>query len=178
MRVLVPVADGVEDIETVTLIDVLRRAELQVDVASLGSQRTITAARGCRLEADQSLAACTGDYALIALPGGVAGAQNFAACEPLIARLRAQRAGQGWYAAICASPALVLAAHGLLVGVRATCYPSFREQLGDYVDEAVVVAGRCITSQGPGTALPFALTLVEVLCGAARRAELSSQMLA
>lgn len=177
MRVLVPIADGVEDIETVTIIDVLRRAGITVDVASIHDRLEVTAARGCRLIADGLLAEQPRDYALIALPGGLEGARHFGACAALIERLHQQRSAGRPYAAICASPALALAPHGLLDGVQATAYPSFQDRLPQASSAPVVHDGLCITSQGPGTALAFALTLVERLCGPDQRQELAAQLL-
>ncbi|MCI0748991.1 MAG: DJ-1/PfpI family protein [Nevskiales bacterium] len=178
LRVLVPVANGTEDIEIVTLVDVLRRARMDVTVASIEHDLTVTCARGCKLTADQSFADVRKDtFSLIALPGGNAGAAALGKNRALIEMLKQQRAARRWYAAICAAPALVLAPQGLLEGKRATCYPSFKDQLPRYLDEAVVVDGHCITSQSPATAMAFALKLVELLCGKEKRQELSEDLL-
>ena len=93
-------------------------------------------------------------------------------------KLRAQRQAHRWTGAICASPALVLSAHGLLDGKKATCYPSFRDQLLHYVDLPVVVDGHCVTGQGPASAVAFGLQLVEVLAGAEKRRSVAQGMLA
>src|SRR5689334_6465710 len=158
MRALVPIANGVEDIETVTIIDVLRRAQVEVTVASIERETTVTCARGCVLTADTTLNEVKKDtFELIAVPGGSAGAAALGKNRALIEMLKANRANRRWYAAICAAPALVFAPHDLLEGKRATCYPNFKDQLPRWVDQPVVVDGHCITSQGPGTALAFAL---------------------
>lgn len=166
MKALIPVADGVEDIETVTLIDILRRAQMDVTVASIEHDLTVTCARGTRIIADESFKdAARSDYTLIALPGGAQGAAALSKNKQLIAKLKDQRSNRRWYAAICASPALVFAQHELLEGKRATCYPNFKDQLPRYIDAPVVDDGHCITSQSAGTAIAFALKLVELICG-------------
>ena len=179
-RALIAVADGNEDIECVTLIDVLRRAEVEVVVASVEERRMITCARGTRLTADAMLLdVLAQDFDLIVLPGGMPGAQHLAEFEPLAERVRRQAKAGELFAAICAAPALALQQYGVLRQRRMTCYPSFSDRLSGctFVDEPVVVDGNCITSQGPGTALAFALTLVEQLVGRGKRDEVAKAML-
>lgn len=178
--VLVPVADGVEDLETVTLIDVFRRAGAEVTVASVSSEKTIKAAHGVRLVADQLLSESVETaFDLIVLPGGLPGADHLSASPELIQMLKKQHAAGKLYGAICASPAVVLKPHGLLEGRQATCYPSFAEKLGGRFKggATVVVDGNCVTSQGPGTAMEFALKLVEVLFDRAKRDAVAKAML-
>ena len=179
-RALITIADGVEEIETVTLLDVLRRAEIEVVLASIETRRMINCAHGTRLTADTMLVdVLAQDFDLIVLPGGMPGAQRLADHQPLAERVR-QQAGEGkLFAAICAAPALALQAYGVLKQRRMTCYPVFSERLSGctFVDQPVVVDGNCITSQGPGTALEFALTLVEQLMGKSVRASVASDML-
>lgn len=166
---LVPIAEGSEDLEAVTIIDLLRRAGVDVTVASVHDYATITASRKTRITADALLADWAGQpWDLIALPGGMPGAQNLSDCRLLAQRLQRQRDEGKLYAAICAAPQVVLAAHGLLEGRAATGHSAFREALPDLsrVNERVVVDQNCITSQGPGTALEFGLALIEQLCGA------------
>lgn len=180
-RALIAVADGVEDLECVTLIDVLRRADIEVLVASIEERRMITCARGTRLTADAMLVdVLAQDFDLIVLPGGMPGAQHLADFEPLAERVRKQAKAGELFAAICAAPALALQSYGVLRQRRMTCYPAFSDRLSGctFVDEAVVVDGNCITSQGPGTALAFALTLVEQLVGRGTRSEVAKAMLA
>jgi protein deglycase len=178
--VLVPIADGTEELEAVTIIDVLRRAGAQVTVASVNDWQ-ITASRNTKLTADALIADCAGQtYDLIALPGGMPGAEHLRDSDALIALLRQQRDAGRLYAAICASPAVVFQPHGLLTGRRATCYPDFQSKLdpANVVDEPVVVDGQCVTSQGPGTALNFALKLVELLFDADQAQKVAGAMLA
>lgn len=179
-RALIAVAEGVEDLECVTLIDVLRRAEIEVLVASIEERRMITCARGTRLTADAMLVdVLAQDFDLIVLPGGMPGAQHLAEFEPLAERVRQQAKAGELFAAICAAPALALQQYGVLRQRRMTCYPAFSDRLSGctFVDEAVVVDGNCITSQGPGTALVFALTLVEQLVDRSTRNEVAKAML-
>lgn len=164
--VLVPIADGCEELEAVTIIDVLVRADARVTTASVSSALQVTASRGVKLVADCIINDCCNQtFDLIALPGGLPGAEHLRDCGVLIEMLNTQMQAGRLYAAICASPAVVLAPHGLLEGKRATCYPTCADQLPDAsdADKRVVVDGNCITSQGPGTAMDFALELVRRL---------------
>ncbi|MBW1981960.1 MAG: DJ-1/PfpI family protein [Deltaproteobacteria bacterium] len=177
-KVLVPVADGTEEIEAVCLIDVLRRAGAAVTVASVCNQQ-VTCSRGVRLVADCLIGDCVAQvYDLIALPGGMPGAEHLRDCSDLAAMLKRQQQEGRLYAAICASPAVVLQHHGLLAGRRATCHPGFVQQLQDAaaVELRVVEDGNCITSRGPGTALEFALALVARLYGHEKAREVAAPM--
>jgi 4-methyl-5(b-hydroxyethyl)-thiazole monophosphate biosynthesis len=165
--VLVPIADGTEEIEAVTIIDVLRRADANVTVASVAALQ-IKASRGVHIVADCLIDDCKDrDFDLVVLPGGIPGAEHLRDNPVVKEILLQQQAGGRLYAAICAAPAMVLQPHGLLVNRRATCHPGFTGQLHDTtaVESRVVVDGNCITSRGPGTAMDFSLTLVEVLFG-------------
>ncbi len=176
--VLVPIADGIEEIETMCIVDVLRRAGAEVTIASVTDDLQITAAHEVKILADKFLADCINEtYDLIALPGGMPGAENLRDSYELLAMLKEQRQENRLYAAICASPVFVLHYHGLLQGVRATCYPSLLDQLDNKDQSRVVVDGNCITSQGPGTALEFALKLVEMLFNKPTAENLAQQML-
>jgi 4-methyl-5(b-hydroxyethyl)-thiazole monophosphate biosynthesis len=178
--VLVPIADGTEEIEAVTVIDVLRRAEAQVTVASVEARRQITASRGVRIVADCLIGDCIDtSFDLVVLPGGMPGAEHLRDSDDLKAILLEHVQQGGSYAAICAAPAVVLAPHGLLAGKNATCYPSFAERLrGSMSLERVVADHNCITSRGPGTAMEFALELVALLFGKAKAEAVAGPMLA
>ena len=179
-KALVPIANGTEEIEAVCIIDVLRRAEVSVTVASV-EELQVTASRGVKLVADQLIGDCVDDtYDLIALPGGMPGAEHLRDSKDLEEMLKRQRQEGRPYAAICASPVIVLQHHGLLKGRRATCHPDFVDQLenADAAETRVVVDGPCITSRGPGTAIEFALKLVEVLYGERKAEEVGRRMLA
>lgn len=177
--VLVPIADGTEEMEAVTIIDVLRRAGADVTVVSVGGLQ-ITASRGVKLTADTTVDRCAGrDFDAIVLPGGMPGAEHLRDCKTLIDLLKKQKEKGKLYAAICASPAVVLRTHGLLPK-KATCYPSFAEHLHDpsMAKQRVVVDDNCVTSGGPGTALEFALELVRQLCGQQKAKQVAEPMLA
>ena len=179
--VLIPIANGSEEIEAVTLINTLRRAGLEVTVAGLETLQ-ITGSRQIKLVADKLLQDClTQTFDLIALPGGAEGACALSEHPPLIKLLKAQQQAGRYYAAICASPAVVFAKHGLIEGLRATCYPSMLSELskmgGKPLTENVVVDGLCITSSAPATALEFSLKLVELLCGQTKAEEVAEAML-
>lgn len=181
-QALVPIADGSEEIEAVTIIDVLRRAGVEVTVAFVGVGKTkqITAARGTNIVADSFIADCADKaWDLIAVPGGIEGADHLAASEILDQLLRSQAQQGKFYAAICAAPAVVLGSKGLLADKTATSHPRFYQSLiAKEVDteSRVVVDGNCITSQGPGTAIDFALELVEQICGIVKREEVASPL--
>jgi protein deglycase len=161
-RALVPIADGTEELEAVAIIDVLRRAGTVVTVASVDGG-TIRASRGVRLVADCLLGEVTGDiFDLVALPGGMPGSEHFRDTEDLITMLRRQREDDRLFGAICAAPAVALYPHHLLDGKSFTCSPNFSHIVEGkgFRDAPVVVDGNLVTSQGAGTAVAFALTLV------------------
>ena len=176
-KILVPIADGSEEIEAVTIIDTLRRAGVSVTVASVNGL-TIKASRGVVITADALIAECKDTaWDVVALPGGMPGAEHLRDSPDLTAILKVQAAANRPYAAICASPAVVLDPLGLLKGKRATCSPSYRLTNAIFSEDRVVVDGNCVTSRGPGTALEFALALVEVLFGKAKSEQLAREML-
>jgi protein deglycase len=168
-KVLIAVADGTEELEAVTAVDILCRAGAAVTVASVSPNLNIVCSRGVRLSADASIESCAStQWDLIVCPGGMPGAEHLAASTTLIHLLKETSKRGGIIGAICAAPAVVLAKHNLLEGKTATCYPhpSFTSKLHHYVsNEAVVVDGNVITSQGPGTAMEFSLSLVGALFG-------------
>ena len=164
-HVLVPLAQGIEEMEAITIIDVLRRAGAQVTAASV-DDIDMLASRGTRLRADCLIGDCMDtSWDLIVLPGGIPGAENLKASEELAQLLKAQAASDKYYGAICASPAVVLHHHGLVRPGAVTCHPGFSHMIenGNIEDLSVVVDGNCITSKGAGTALAFALKLTELL---------------
>ncbi|MDO7899783.1 DJ-1 family glyoxalase III [Pseudomonas citrulli] len=180
-RVLIAVAEGVDDLQTVTLIDVLRRAQLEVAVASIEGRRMLTCARGTRLTADGMLVdVLVQDFDLIVLPGGLIGAQHLAAHQPLQQLLKDQAAAGRFFAAIGEAPALALQASGVLRQRRMTCLPAVSQQLSGctFVDQPVVVDGNCITAQGSAAAVSFALVLVEQLSGKGVRNVVAAELLA
>lgn len=165
---LIPVADGTEEIEAVTLIDVLRRAGVDVTVASVEAELEITASRGVRIVAEKAISECVeSTYDLIVLPGGMPGAEHLRESRALLKILKRHHQEDRLYGAICAAPAVVLHHHGFLKGRRATAHPGFMDRLDTEQarEDRVVIDGLLVTSRGPGTALEFALQLVALLCG-------------
>jgi protein deglycase len=178
-KVLVPLADGFEEIEAVTIIDVLRRANLQVTAASL-SEEWVTGSHGVSIKADGILKDMLPDeFDAVVLPGGMPGAKHLRENEDLLDILRDMNAGNKWVGAICAAPT-VLKAAGVIDNRKITSYPSFEKALNErgYVQEQVVIDGNLVTSRGPGTALAFSLQLVSLLVGEEQAAELTKSMLA
>lgn len=175
--VLVPLAQGCEEIEAVTIIDILRRAGVEVVTAGLETG-PVTASRGVRLVPDVALEEILNrDFDMVALPGGAGGAERLQRDRRIIELLRQMADAERYIAAICAAPK-VLASAGLLQGRRATCYPGhLDDSSGARLSDAPVVRdGRIITSRGPGTAMDFALTLVEVLCGEDKRNQVETAL--
>lgn len=165
--VLVVWADGMEEIEAVTPVDLLRRAGVKVIVAGVTSLAMV-GSRGIGLQADICLRDAPMDVDALILPGGKAGSDNLAASQDLRSRIKYQNNAGKFIAAICAAPALVLSPTGILDGRQATCYPGFEEHFTAevrFVAERVVKDGHIITSRGPGTAFDFALALIRELVG-------------
>ena len=176
-KVLVPLADGCEELEAVTIIDLLRRAGIEVVSAGL-NPGVVKASRGVQLVPDLTLdSALQDEYDMVVLPGGMPGAAHLKS-DPRILRLLKDMAAAGKYtAAICAAP-MVLAEAGVLEGRQATSYPGFLDGLpGVTVSAAAVVRdGKVLTSRGPGTAMDFALALIETLAGADKRQQVEAAL--
>lgn len=160
-KIAVLLADGFEEVEAVTPIDFLRRAGVEVLVAGIGG-KTVKGAHGVSIHADLELAELPENLDGVVLPGGMPGSQNIADSPVAMDLIRKTLAEGKILGAICAAPAVVLGAHGLLRGRRFTCYPGFEKDVleADFSPERVVVDGNLITSRGPGTAAEFALVLV------------------
>jgi 4-methyl-5(b-hydroxyethyl)-thiazole monophosphate biosynthesis len=172
-NVLLPLANGCEELEAVTVIDILRRAGIGVTTASL-EPGPVRASRGTVLVPDTTLAQAmmAHDFDMIVLPGGMPGSEHLKNDARIITLLQRMAEAGKYTAAICAAP-MALHAAGLLEGKRVTSYPGVLDRLPGthrYVSDAVVVDGHVVTSRGPGTAMDFALTLVELLVGPSQRA--------
>jgi len=175
--VLVPLAQGCEELEAITVVDLLRRAGITVVTAGLDDQ-PVRASRGVVLIPDVTLNEVIGqEFDMIVLPGGEPGATNLGKDERVTVLLQKMAQAGKYTAAICAAPR-VLAQGGLLEGRRATSYPGVLEPDSvaglHLVNEAVVVDDRVITSRGPGTAMDFALQLIEVLAGKQKREQVET----
>ena len=176
-RVLIPLAQGCEELEAVTIIDLLRRANIDVVTAGL-DQQTVTASRGVRLVPDTDLdTALQQDYDMVILPGGLPGADHLDHDPRIRSLLKKMAAGNKYTAAICAAPK-ALANAGVLEGKQVTAYPGVLDTMilphTKVTREAVVIDGHVITSRGPGTAMDFALTLIETLLGMQKRIEVEN----
>ncbi len=172
-------ATGFEEIEAITVIDVMRRAGMDVKTVSITGHRTVTGAHGVSVQADslyEETDFITPEWLII--PGGMPGAKNLAEFAPLNTLLTAQ-ALSGKIAAICAAPAVVLAPLGILKGVEATCYPGFEKDMAEAVvrDAPVIALDRIITANGPSSALRFALAIVANSMGESVAQEVGSGML-
>eukprot|EP00889_Picochlorum_renovo_P008407 jgi/Picre1/35437/NNA_002899.t1 len=176
--VLIPIANGSEEMEAIIIADVLRRAEAQVTLASVEETTQVTCSRGVNIVADKLIGECAEvQFELIALPGGMPGAQNLADSEMLSSILKSQASDKP-LAAICAAPQVVLNTQGYLEGKHATAHPAFSDKLGNQerVSDRVVIDGNLITSRGPGTAMEFALTIVGRLFGPEKMKQVAGPM--
>jgi len=182
-RACILLANGFEETEAVVVIDVLRRAEIHLDILGVEGKRC-TGAHGIVIEADALLAdTLLADrdkqtFDLVVLPGGMPGAATLRDHAGVQRLVRAQHEAGRFVSAICAAP-IALARAGVLEGKNATCFPGFEDQLGGarFQVQPVVRDGNVITSRGVGTAMQFALALVEILVSPAASRDLASRML-
>ena len=178
-RVLVLLAEGAEEAEAVIVIDVLRRAGVEVVCAGLDGPEPVRCSRGVTIVPDLPLASVEGRFDFIVLPGGLEGTRRLAESAAVGTLLRAQERERLGVAAICAAPA-ALARHGVGRGRAFTCHPSVRTLVKDHgrlAAGSVVEDGNLVTSQGPGTAFEFALALAARLVGLAEAEALRQPML-
>jgi 4-methyl-5(b-hydroxyethyl)-thiazole monophosphate biosynthesis len=180
-KVLVPLAPGFEEIEAITVIDILRRAGVDVVVAGTQSG-PIEASRKTRHIPDCTLDDIHAeDFDMIVLPGGQPGTTNLRHDARIRQIIETLQANNRRIAAICAAPS-VLSAYGVLKGRAATSHPSVRAEVAagarEISEQRVVIDGPVVTSQAAGTAMEFAFTLVEILCGADKAAEVNRGVLA
>jgi len=178
-KVLVPLADGFEDIEAVSIIDVLRRGEVTVITAALADEPMAMSAHGIRMATDALLKdVIEEEYDAIILPGGGEGTENLLKCAPLLARLGRQKRDGGFVCAICAAP-LVLEAADVIDEESVTCYPSCSPRMGRRIADVPVIAdGQLITGRGPGAATLFALVILASLEGHKTAHNVANGMLA
>ena len=177
--VYVHLADGFEEIEALTVVDVLRRADIAVQSVSMTGSRTVRGGHDIAVTADLLFQeADYGKCEMIVLPGGMPGTANLAKHEGLAKQLKGFAQSGKWLAAICAAPS-VLGGLSLVKGKRVTSYPGFEQQMtgAEYTEERVVRDGKLITSRGPGTAIEFSLELVKVLKSEQTAAALRNAMI-
>lgn len=177
-RILVPIGNGSEEIEAACAVDTLRRMGAEVTLASVEASLTVTMSRGMKFVADASIDDVEGPFDAVALPGGMPGAERLRDSAALISLLKRTKEEGAVVAAVCASPAVVLAEHGFLDNVKATCYPHevFRGMIKKVDQGDVVVDGNTITATGPGTSLKWALAIVESLYGKEKADVLAEEM--
>jgi 4-methyl-5(b-hydroxyethyl)-thiazole monophosphate biosynthesis len=172
-------ANGFEETEAVTVVDILRRADIQIKTVSIMEDRLVYGAHGMGLEADTLFKEVDfGTCSMAVLPGGMPGTLNLCNYKPLSEELMALNNEGKPLAAICAAP-MVLGRLGLLKGKRATIYDGMEEELAgaDYINKDVVADKGIITSKGPGTAMIFALSLVAYIKGEEKAAEVRAALL-
>ena len=189
---LIVVADGTEEMEFSASVDILGLAGFEIFIASVmpENRRECKLGRGLVVTADHhidSVEICEKNFTVIVVPGGIPGASNCAASDALIAKLKAQKECGGWYAAICAAPSVVFLDKGIVKEEKIVCfeYPGFTmfsdpvRASGNLADlsNRVVVDGKCITSVGPGSAMEFALAIVECVLGRQKAEYIAQGML-
>lgn len=174
-------ADGFEEVEALTAVDVLRRAGMPVRTVSISSSHLVTGAHHVTVKADVLYESTLfTDPAWLILPGGLPGADNLYKFAPLQGLLKQQaESAEGRIAAICAAPAVVLGQLGLIKGRKATCYPGFEEMLGgaEYIDTRVVADDKFVFGNGPASALAWSLGIVAVELGEDKSISIANQML-
>lgn len=181
MMVYVFLADGFEEIEALTPVDLLRRAGVEVSTVSIyPDRRNVTGARSVEVVADTTIDRIQENADIYVLPGGMPGTVNLLECGPLMDLIdRANSEGRK-IAAICAAPARILGQRGMLKGKKATCYPGLEDFLegATPVIKTVVTDGNITTSRGLGTAVDFACELITLLCGKQKSDEIRSSVVA
>jgi protein deglycase len=175
VKILTLLAEGFEETEAVTLIDILRRAGYDVVTASITGSLQVTGGHGITLTADTLFSGnMQGDIDMLLLPGGGPGVNNLAASSKVIELVRQYRTEKKYIAAICAAP-FVLEKAGVIKGVRVTAFPTWQVKLESAIvtDEPVVMDGKIITGRGVGAAIDMALKIVEVASGKEKREEIA-----
>lgn len=175
-------APGVEEVEATATVDALRRAEIPVVTVAVSDNLMIKGATGQTLVADSIISQVnTEDADWLIIPGGDPGAQNLFANDDVKDKVLTHYRNNGRIASICAGPAVVLAPLGVLKGKKATCYPGLGDAIdsngGEYVKQTVVVEPNLITSEGPGTTLPFAIEIIRATKGDKAAESVASGML-
>jgi 4-methyl-5(b-hydroxyethyl)-thiazole monophosphate biosynthesis len=177
--IVVHLADGFEEIEALTVVDLLRRANIDVKTASIMGRKNVMGAHDIEVEADMLFEDVNyDDCEMMVLPGGGGGATRLDEHTGVVDRLQQFFEGGKWIAAICAAP-MILGHQGILRGKRATIYEGMEAELvgATFVREKVVVDEKIVTSRGPGTAMDFALKIIELIKGSESAAEIDKALL-
>ena len=166
-KVLIFMAEGHEEIEALTVVDLLRRADIEIEMVSITGNKKVPGAHGITTYCDKLIENTDFESAdMLVLPGGMPGTLNLELCEPLMDQIYGFNASKKGLAAICAAPT-VFGKAGILKGKKATCYPGMEKDLleAEFSTDAVCHDGHIITSRGMGTAIPFALEIVKTFNG-------------
>ena len=167
-KAVILLATGFEEIEAITVIDILRRAGIEIVIARIEDTTEVTGSHGITVYADKKIDDLKSDFDAVIIPGGLPGAMHLHNSSEVNDFIKMMNSKGALIAAICAGPAIVLAPLGILDNKDATCYPGDQVDFGEstkHKDKAVVVDGNIITSQGPGTSMEFAFAIVEKLAG-------------
>lgn len=178
MKVVVFFATGYEEVEALSVVDILRRGGVEVIMAGI-DEDVVVSAHGIKIQMDQKAEDINYDEVeMIVLPGGLPGVDNLFASELVKTKVLEFKAANKWIAAICAGPS-VLGKFGVLEGEKATCYPNFEQFLygATHVEERTVVSNKIVTGIGAGASLEFALKLLEVISGVEKAEQIKSAML-
>lgn len=174
-KIAVFLAEGFEEIEALTVVDICRRCGLGADMVSVSEEKTVRGSHGIAVEADRvfSQTDCTA-YDMLVLPGGMPGTRNLEAHEGLMAQVDAFYAGGKYIGAICAAPS-IFGHRGILKGRKACSYPGFESHLegAEVTSGPVEISDHVVTSRGMGTAIDFALAIAGIFCGREKAAEMA-----
>lgn len=171
-------AEGFEEIEALTTVDLCRRAGISISTVAIGAQRTVVGSHHIPVEADRLFEETDfSDLDMLVLPGGGKGTDNLEAHGPLMELLQKKAAEGKWISAICAAPR-ILGRHGLLQGRQAVCYPGFEQDLkgAEVLKVPAVQSGNYITGRGMGCSVEFGLLIVEALMGKEKAGELKQKI--
>ncbi|MCH5158768.1 MAG: DJ-1/PfpI family protein [Clostridiales bacterium] len=177
-KIYAMIAEGTEECELLNVVDIARRAALDVEIVSV-SGKTVTTSHGVVITADKTIDEVNlTECDLLFIPGGMPGSKNLAACGKLVSAVGDMLKKGKRVAAICAAPALVLAEHGFLEGKKATCFPSFEDRMcGAVVTKGrVETDGLITTARGLGCSIELGLEIVSLLCGEALSAEVRQKI--
>ncbi|MEE1305558.1 MAG: DJ-1 family glyoxalase III [Agathobacter sp.] len=178
-KIAIFMADGCEEIEGLTVVDIARRAGIEIDMISISDSKTVTSSHKVTFLTDLTKEeADFSNYDGIVLPGGLPGTLNLGADETVNSVIKEFAAQGKMVAAVCAAPS-VLGEAGLLQGKKATCYPGYEDKLlgAQWIEEQVAVDGNIITSRGLGTTIPFALEIVKYLIDEKKSKEISDKII-
>ncbi len=174
-RLAIFFAEGYEEIEALTVVDVCRRCNLEIDMVSVTEERSVKGSHNITVQMDKTFSQMNFDeYDMLILPGGGLGTKNLEAHDGLMAQVDAFYRGGKYVAAICAAPS-ILGHRGILKGRRACCYPGFESQLegADVTEGPVEISDKVVTARGMGTAVDFALAIAGIFCGSDKAAQMA-----